>query len=170
MSTIKIAGWSTTPGSRYKSEGQFSGEEYREVMKNFFDRHDRPWDNLFVDLDGTCGYSTGFLEEVFGGLIREGYGPKVDKLSYISTEEPYLVDEIKEYIEDAKEERRRWWRGKNHTITTTFKVDDNGFLVYTAEAVGGLYKESAYYKDRAEEKLIWAIEADHRSLFQHGKS
>ena len=60
-----------------------------------------------VDLDGVAGYGTSFLEESFGGLIRENKVPlDVIKrtIKLISHEEPSLLDEINEYLEDAHKE------------------------------------------------------------------
>ena len=58
-----------------------------------------------VDLDGTIGYGTSWLEEVFGGLARK-FGVKrvMDKLLFKSEEEPYLIEDILGYIEDADKE------------------------------------------------------------------
>ena len=63
-------------------------------------------EQLIVDLDGTAGYGTSFLEEVFGGLIREEkfkYQDLKNYLDFISEEEPDLIDEIWQDIEDAHE-------------------------------------------------------------------
>jgi hypothetical protein len=61
-------------------------------------------EKLIVDLDGSSGYGTSFLEESFGGLIRvdEFRLEQLDKvLSCVSNEEPSLLDEIREYMKDA---------------------------------------------------------------------
>jgi len=56
---------------------------------------------IMIDLDGTPGYGSSFLEEGFGGLIREGVPYELLKSLKIKTdEEPELADEIKEYIYD----------------------------------------------------------------------
>lgn len=58
---------------------------------------------LKINLDGTIGYATSWLEEVFGGLSRK-YGKEkvLAVLDFISEEEPYLIEDIKAYIEHAK--------------------------------------------------------------------
>lgn len=56
-----------TPGTRYRSQGRFSGEEFRELLVSWLRRHG----SVEVDLDGTAGYGSSFLEEVFGGIIRQ---------------------------------------------------------------------------------------------------
>ncbi|SUC38133.1 STAS-like domain-containing protein [Prevotella pallens] len=65
----------------------------------------RNQEKFIIDLDGTAGYGTSFLEEVFGGLIREeklDYGAVCNTLVIISDEEPELK-ECWEYIKDAYE-------------------------------------------------------------------
>ena len=101
--TIKISDFSKTPGSRYKDEGDFSGQEFREeVLEPIFSEIINSNDILIVNLDGTIGYGTSWLEEVFGGLARK-YGNKLvlNKIKLITNEEPYLEDDIKGYIENA---------------------------------------------------------------------
>lgn len=103
--TIKIAKeFSISPGSRYPDEGNFSGQEFREnILIPKFREILKSGDTLMLDLDGTLGYGTSFLEEVFGGLAREFSIEEVLKLVKIkSDEEEYLIDDIKEYIRDAK--------------------------------------------------------------------
>lgn len=90
------------PGPRYKRLGTASGEEFREWLIREL-KHDN---NLTVNLDGTVGYGSSFLEESFGGLIREGVSDDVVRnIILISEEEPDLIEEIKEYIEDAISEK-----------------------------------------------------------------
>lgn len=103
---IYIKDFSITPGSRYKDEGKkaHSGEEFREtILEPAFKEIIKTDNQLIVNLDGTIGYGTSWLEEVFGGLTRN-YGGKIvlEKLLFISEEEDYLIDDIKQYIEDAE--------------------------------------------------------------------
>jgi len=105
---IKIAtDFSRRPCARFLSEGDFPGEEFREKLL-FPKLHEAIANNkkLEIDLDGTAGLGTSFLEESFGGLIR------VDKLKYediiktmvlISVDDPEYKDEIYEYLKDAYE-------------------------------------------------------------------
>lgn len=102
---IKIADeFSKTPGARYRSDGKYSGEEFREKFLEPFFEEDQ--ENLItIDLDGTYGYATSFLEETFGGLARK-YGSEVclKKINFISNEEPSLIDEILGYIKKVKKQ------------------------------------------------------------------
>lgn len=85
------------PGPRYIYLGDNSGELYRNVIIDAV----RSGDEVIIDLDGTEGYGSSFLEEAFGGLIRAGVSHEfVRKIKFISNEEPDLIDEIKSYIED----------------------------------------------------------------------
>ena len=96
--------FSRTPGPRFRSEGKFSGEEFREtILKTRFDQALQEGAKLHIDLDGGYGYATSFLEEAFGGLARS-YDPKLllETLSFKSDEEPYLVDDIFGYIRQAR--------------------------------------------------------------------
>jgi hypothetical protein len=98
------------PGPRYKKEGNHSGELFRESilfpkLKEAIDKNIK----LEVDLDGTAGYGTSFLEESFGGLIRIN---KLElsiikkHLELISEEEDYLIDDINHYLQDAENKRQ----------------------------------------------------------------
>ncbi|TWI96827.1 uncharacterized protein DUF4325 [Mucilaginibacter frigoritolerans] len=107
--TVKIArDFSRTPGPRYIKEGKWSGEQFRtEKFYSIFDDAIKNDKIVVVDLDGTLGYGTSFLEEIFGGLIREhhlDYNQILNHLELISNEEPYLMTDIFAYLKDAHEE------------------------------------------------------------------
>lgn len=98
---VRVADTTTTPGARYRSDGPDSGEEYREeVLGPAFQRAFETGSTLLVDLDGTHGYATSFLEEAFGGLARI-FGSEVvlRTLRFKCDDEPTLRDEIVGYIE-----------------------------------------------------------------------
>lgn len=102
MKILKVASRYPCPGPRYKDLGPSSGEEFREWLS----RELAHSPELTVDLDGTEGYGSSFLEESFGGLIRIGMAKEIVKsIKFISDEEPELIDEINEYIDDAIEEK-----------------------------------------------------------------
>ena len=101
--------FSKTPGPRYEDEGDYSGKRFRTefLLPKLKEAIKKGWP-LEIDLDGTAGYGTSFLEEAFGGLIRdEGLSlneiRKTIKLK--SEEEPYLMEDINKYMEDAENER-----------------------------------------------------------------
>ncbi|MGL2967119.1 STAS-like domain-containing protein [Flavobacterium sp. XGLA_31] len=102
---INVKDFSITPGSRYRDEGKksHSGQEFREdYLEPLFKEIIETDEKLIVNLDGTIGYGTSWLEEVFGGLARI-YGKKTvsEKIIFISDEEPYLIEDLNEYIKDA---------------------------------------------------------------------
>jgi hypothetical protein len=71
MKTIKIAiDYSETPLGRYVTDGDFSGEKFRE---DFLRPALQEADKVEVDIDDVEGYGSSFLDEAFGGLVREGY-------------------------------------------------------------------------------------------------
>lgn len=98
--------FSKTPGPRYRYEGDFSGEEFRQTkLEPLFNQARKENKKIIVNLDGTLGYGTSFLEEVFGGLARLYTADEVEKtIEIISKEEDYLINDIKGYIKDTRNE------------------------------------------------------------------
>ena len=101
--------FTTRPGARYVTDGPHSGEEFRKkLLENEFRAAMEANEELIVDLDGTAGYATSFLEEAFGGLARLFGIEVVHRLIRIkSDEEPDLREEVDEYIREAKNKPRR---------------------------------------------------------------
>ena len=93
--------YTKTPGVR---TGLYSGEDFREkvlikLLKNLQDN-----DILTINLDGGFGYSSSFLEEAFGGLVRKNKFKKEDllkKIKIISNDEKKLIDDVEIYIVEA---------------------------------------------------------------------
>ena len=98
--------FSDTPGPRYNKEGTYSGQSFRETclypkLKACIESDNK----LVINLDGTQVYGTSFLEEAFGGLIRVNhlsYDDIKEHTELISEEEPYLLEDIEQYLLDAK--------------------------------------------------------------------
>ena len=99
---IKVAkDYSIIVGGRYIDEGDFSGEDFRKKhLEPFFKSNTE--NKLIIDLDGTYGYPTSFLEEAFGGLVRELGSEVIARIDFKSQQEPDLIEEISEYMQDAK--------------------------------------------------------------------
>jgi hypothetical protein len=95
--------FSTTPGPRSKAEGEFSGEQFlATILIPKFTEAEAANETLLVDLDGTEGYATSFLEAAFGELTRRFGQQKVRAiLQFKSEDEPFLIGEIEKYIADA---------------------------------------------------------------------
>lgn len=103
---IKVAvDFSRTPGARKPEEGPFPGVEFRNnILYPKLIEAIQDGEELLVDLDGVAGYGTSFLEESFGGLIRENgvsYNDILKTLKFKSNEDPTYVDEIKQYLHEA---------------------------------------------------------------------
>lgn len=91
------------PGGRYIADGPYSGQLFRQqfLEPTFF----KGEEEIVVDLDGTFGYATSFLEEAFGGLARllNSSPEKVLKrVKFISNEDPALPERIQTYIRQEK--------------------------------------------------------------------
>jgi hypothetical protein len=96
--------FTTTPGPRSAADGQFSGQEFlAKLLMPRFKEAEQAGQKLLVDLDGTEGYATSFLEAAFGELARRLGKKLVQKiLEFKSDDEPFLIQEINQYIEDVK--------------------------------------------------------------------
>lgn len=99
--------FSETPGARYRTEGDFSGEQFRDdLLEPKFLEAKRNSEKITINFDGGYGYPTSFLEEAFGGLARK-YDP-TDVLNifiFISDDEPSLIEEVNGYIKNARRGR-----------------------------------------------------------------
>jgi len=96
--------FSNTPGARYYSDGEASGEEfYDKILRNAFKEALDDRSELVIDLDGTEGYATSFLDEAFMRLTKE-FGKTAVKanLKIISVEEPDWIEEIATYIDEVE--------------------------------------------------------------------
>lgn len=109
VKVVRIKDFSETPGPRSPDEGPFSGEEFlQSVLRQAYQQVRDEGGNLVVDLDGTEGYATSFLEAAFGGLAREFEAADILKIvSFKSEDEPFLVNEIKGYMFDARNLRKK---------------------------------------------------------------
>ena len=98
--------YSETPAGRYKTDGNFSGERFRE---EFLYPALKENELVEVNLDEALGYGSSFLEEAFGGLIREDglhLSEIKNKLKVISSRALYK-NRIWKYLEDAALEKNK---------------------------------------------------------------
>lgn len=101
MKTISVAlDFTRFPAGRLKRNGSTSGQEFRE---RFLEPSLRANERILVDLDGTIGYGSSFLEEAFGGICRSlrMTADDVLKLLDLRTSDDSLRDEIITYIRQA---------------------------------------------------------------------
>ena len=102
-----VGEFTDTPGPRKREEGTHSGEQFlNDLLRPRFVAAKAAGHMLRVNLDGAVGYPTSFLEEAFGGLAREFGSDEVDrKLEIKCNDEPYLEQQIRKYIREAKQTR-----------------------------------------------------------------
>lgn len=88
------------PSGRYAKNGDTSGEAFRQ---KFLESPIKNGENITIDLDGTVGYGSSFLEEAFGGVVRELHiEPSIVlKQLTLKSQDPALVEEVTQYILDA---------------------------------------------------------------------
>ncbi len=92
MNRFSIAeDFSRCPAGRKKTDGPHSGEALREILVEKL--KDGP---LTVDLSGTLGFGSSFLEEAFGGLGGENF-------EFVGDAGHSLVTEIRDYLPSRAE-------------------------------------------------------------------
>lgn len=107
--SISVLDYSTSPGPRYCSQGDDSGEDfYHKILNEHFKLAFEKDSILEVNLDGPDGYASSFLDEAFGNLIFDFGIDNVKKhINIISKEEPEWIVMIKEESFVQWEERRK---------------------------------------------------------------
>ena len=99
--------FSPYPAGRYPEDGEFNGTTFRQY-------HLVPalceFDVVEVVFDGAAGFGSSFLEEAFGGLIREEDMDSeiLDRRLVLSTTDPGLEDDVelaKKYMAEAGKAR-----------------------------------------------------------------
>ncbi|HEY3822722.1 MAG TPA: STAS-like domain-containing protein [Polyangiaceae bacterium] len=95
--------FSPTPGGRYRREGEWSGEQFREdVLEPAL----QDGGEVIVDMDGVEGFTTSFLDEVFGELVRR-YGVVVmDRVHLRAIKVPSRARRALEIVEQASQEKK----------------------------------------------------------------
>ncbi|MDN2661818.1 DUF4325 domain-containing protein [Psychromonas sp. 14N.309.X.WAT.B.A12] len=98
--------FSPTPFGRYLSDGPRSAEKFRTVLIPLLKECTEKNDILIIDLDDIpIGIGSSFLEESFGGLVRQrAFTEKQlsNLLKIKSDDDPSYIEEIKEYIHEAE--------------------------------------------------------------------
>jgi hypothetical protein len=89
--------FSKYPAGRYFEDGPASGQAFRDKFLLPALKETRC---LTIELDGTRGYGSSFLEEAFGGTVRAGFAPATVKQTFaLISEDQSLVEEIHGYID-----------------------------------------------------------------------
>ncbi|MFT4129983.1 STAS-like domain-containing protein [Labrys sp. (in: a-proteobacteria)] len=77
VEVISISGdYSSTPAGRTMADGPFNGQRFRDdflipAIRSAIGQHTK----VIVNFDGADSYSSSFLEEAFGGLVRSQVFP-----------------------------------------------------------------------------------------------
>ncbi|MCW5223617.1 DUF4325 domain-containing protein [Verminephrobacter aporrectodeae subsp. tuberculatae] len=99
--TLRIADFTRYPGGRYKRISKFSGEEYRDdYLAPALEKEEM----VVVVLDGTVGYGSSFLDELFGGIVRKMHWRSVsdfDAHILLQSEDRSFITETRQYVADA---------------------------------------------------------------------
>lgn len=96
--TINVAqDFSRYPSGRFRTDSRYSGEEFRD---DYILPALEQGGKVIVDLDGTLGYGSSFLDEAFGGLVRLGRfaNGTLLRLLEIRTSNPILKAEVESYL------------------------------------------------------------------------
>lgn len=99
--------YSASPAGRYPKDGPFNGERFRDqVLAPALRDAIMKKQKLVVDLDGAFSYSSSFLEEAFGGLVRKGdFTPdQIRSTLEIKTSDPIYAsfqNDARKYLADA---------------------------------------------------------------------
>lgn len=94
---IRVIDFTEYPGVRYKHQGdRDTGEDfYYEKVNPSFKQAIEEDKILEVDLDGTAGYASSFLDESFGNLVYDfSYEEITKRLKIKSDEEPDWIEVI----------------------------------------------------------------------------
>ena len=85
MTTIEVGKFSRTPGGRYITDGPDSGQLFRQqVLLPALQEATAKNEKVTVVLDGPRGYLSSFIDEAFGGLVRQGnFSPEMLKRSLV---------------------------------------------------------------------------------------
>lgn len=109
MELIVSKDFSETLGGRFKSDGDYSAEYsgetfYESLLEPLFLKAVNNNDTLNINLDGTYGYPSSFIDESFGRLSRM-YGEKkvLKTLKFISNDQPGLIKLIKDIIKNSSQ-------------------------------------------------------------------
>ncbi|KIO38300.1 STAS-like domain-containing protein [Shewanella sp. cp20] len=104
-----------TPAGRYLSDGDYTGEHFREnVLKQLVNQL-APGEKLEIKIDDCEGFGSSFLDEAFGGMVGKGYIKPADfnELLVIEYDEnddsesfSFFEKKIREYINTA--ESKSW--------------------------------------------------------------
>lgn len=97
--------FSENPAGRYRTDGPNSGQRFREeLLAPALETSD----SVTVDLDGALGFGSSFLEEAFGGLVRQGFdASELHRKLEINSKLDVYKQRVWRYIDDEAARKRR---------------------------------------------------------------
>jgi len=129
---LNVIDFTEYPGPRYDDQGPESGEKFYVVKLNpLFLQCYKEGKSLVVNLDGTAGFASSFLDEAFGQLTYD-FGASIlnDKLFIESSDEPEWPSMIRE--ETIPQWQKRRDQGLMPKATMNYKVygvNDNNEII-----------------------------------------
>lgn len=129
---LNVIDFTEYPGPRYDEQGPESGEKfYVEKLNPLFLKCYRDGKKLVVNLDGTAGFASSFLDEAFGQLTYDFGADLLDEYLIIeSGDEPEWPRMIKE--ESIPQWQKRREEGEAPKVTMRYKVygiNNNGDII-----------------------------------------
>lgn len=101
---VIVTDFTDTPGSRYRKDGSFSGEQFLEdLLLPKFEKAVEGNYKLLIDLDKVWGYPTSFVSGSFGKLsLSKGADLVLKHLVFKSDENKLRLEMIENEIKDPK--------------------------------------------------------------------
>lgn len=98
--------FSAYPAGRDDNDGPFNGERFRrDILTPLLREAIRSKRKLIVSFRGVKSYGSSFLEEAFGGLVRDGFQGKelmkVFEFDFGSRGNSRYLDALNRYISEA---------------------------------------------------------------------
>jgi hypothetical protein len=121
-----ITDFTPYPGTRSRDISHHSAEEfYEDLLEPKYIEAIANGVRLTIDLDGAAGYAGSFLDEAFGRLGHEfGLEDVKYRLEIISTEEPYLVEDIFHSVEVWAKDGIHY----NSSLSKDMKLEENNYF------------------------------------------
>lgn len=129
---LNVIDFTEYPGPRYDEQGPESGEKfYVEKLNPLFLKCYKEGKKLVVNLDGTAGFASSFLDEAFGQLTYDFGAALLEEYLIIeSVDEPEWPRMIKD--ESIPQWQKRREDGEAPKVTMKYKVhgiNNNGDII-----------------------------------------
>lgn len=129
---LNVIDFTEYPGPRYDEQGPESGEKFYVAKLNpLFLRCYNEGKLLVVNLDGTAGFASSFLDEAFGQLTYDFGTMQLNNILHIeSNDEPEWPRMIKEETIPQWQKRREQKKAPYATMKyEVHGVNDNGEII-----------------------------------------